>query len=67
MSKLEDDLKIPYVSQEIVDYLDNVFDLDSMINKPTDSAECMIGTMRGIRLVVNHLRSLREQREDDNN
>lgn len=67
MSKLEDDLKTPYVSQDLVDYLDKVFDLDTMINKHTDSAECMIGVMRGVRLVVNHLRSLSEQREDDAN
>lgn len=67
MSKLEDDLKTPYVSHELVEYLDNVFDLDTMINKQTDSAECMIGVMRGVRLVVNHLRSLSEQREDDDN
>lgn len=65
MSKLEDDLKIPYVSQDLVDYLDNVFNLDNIIHERTDSAECLVGYMRGIRSVVNHLRTLSEQKEDE--
>ena len=65
MSKLEDDLKVPYVASELVDYLKVVFNPDNLLNKQTSSAEALVGYMQGCRDVITHLQMIREAKEDD--
>ena len=65
MSKLEDDLKVPYVAGELVDYLKVVFNPDNLLNRQTSSAEALVGYMQGCRDVITHLQMIREAKEDD--
>lgn len=65
MSKLDDDLKVPYVAAELVDYLKAVFNPDNLLNRQTSSAETLVGYMQGCRDVITHLQMLREAKEDD--
>lgn len=65
MSKLEDDLKVPYVTGELVDYLKVVFNPDNLLNKQTSSAEALVGYMQGCRDVITHLQMIREAKEDE--
>lgn len=64
MSKLDDDLKTPYVSAELVGYLSVVFNPNNLLNKATSSAEALVGYMQGCRDVIAHLQTLREAKED---
>lgn len=65
MSKLEDDLKVPYVTADLVDYLKVVFNPDNLLNKQTSSAEALVGYMQGCRDVITHLQMIREAKEDE--
>lgn len=63
--KLEDELKVPYVSSEIVEYLKTVFNPNNLLNKEASSAEALLGYMRGCRDVITHLEMIREEKESD--
>ena len=65
MSKLDDDLKVPYIASELVDYLKIVFNPDNLLNKQMDSAEALVGYMQGCRDVITHLQMICESKEDD--
>lgn len=65
MKKLDDDLKVPYVSADLVDYLRVVFNPDNLLNHQSSSAEALVGYMQGCRDVITHLQMLREAKEDD--
>lgn len=64
MNHLEDNLKIPYVSQDLLDYLRLVFNPNMLLDKGTSSAEALVGYMQGCRDVITHLQTLREAKED---
>lgn len=59
------DNKIPYVHEDIVEYLDDLFNFDSLLHTLKDEpAEYKIGYIKGARDLINHLRSLvKEQNE----
>lgn len=59
------DNKIPYVHEDIVEYLDDLFNFDSLLHTLRDEpAEYKIGYIKGARDIINHLRSLvKEQNE----
>ena len=63
--KLEDELKVPYVSSEIVEYLKTVFNRNNLLNKEASSAEARLGYMQGCRDVITHLEMIREEKESD--
>lgn len=65
MKKLDDDLKVPYVSAEMIDYLKVVFNPDNLLNRQSSSAEALVGYMQGCRDVITHLAMIREAKEDD--
>lgn len=65
MSKLEDDLKVPYVSQNLIDYLKTVFNPNMLLDRKAHSADALIGYMQGCRDVITHLSTLKEAKEDD--
>lgn len=65
MKKLDDDLKVPYVAAELVDYLRVVFNPDNLLNRQLSSAEALVGYMQGCRDIITHLQMLREAKEDD--
>lgn len=64
MRKLDDDLKTPYVSAELVEYLSATFNPNNLLNKSASTAEALVGYMQGCRDVILHLQTLREAKED---
>jgi hypothetical protein len=62
---LEDDLKIPYVSEDLINYLKTIFNPNSLLDHEASTAEALIGYMQGCRDVITHLETLRESRGDD--
>lgn len=60
-----DEIKIPYVHEDIVTYLDDLFDCDLLLNSLKDeSAEYQIGYMKGARDIINHLRAIAEEQNE---
>ena len=60
-----DNLKIPYVHEDIVEYLDNLFAFDSLLSVLDGKhAEYQIGYMKGARDIINHLRSIAEEQNE---
>ena len=60
-----DNLKIPYVHEDIVEYLDNIFSFDSLLSAlDGEHAEYQIGYMKGARDIINHLRSIAEEQNE---
>lgn len=60
-----DEIKVPYVHEDIVTYLDGLFDFDSLLNSLKDeSAEYKIGYIKGARDIINHLRTIAEEQNE---
>ena len=60
-----DNIKIPYVQKDIVEYLDDMFTFDSLLHTLKDeSAEYKIGYIKGARDIINHLRSIAEEQNE---
>lgn len=59
------DNKIPYVHEDIVEYLDDMFNFDSLLHTLKDEpAEYKIGYIKGARDIINHLRSLAKEQTE---
>ena len=59
------DEKVPYVHEDIVEYLDDMFTFDSLLQTLRDeSAEYKIGYIKGARDIINHLRSIAEEQNE---
>lgn len=57
--------KIPYVHEDIVTYLDNLFNFDSLLSAlDGEQAEYQIGYMKGVRDIINHLRAISEEQNE---
>ena len=60
-----DNIKIPYVHENIVKYLDNLYSFDSLLYTLKDEpAEYKIGYIKGARDIINHLRSIAEEQNE---
>lgn len=60
-----DNIKIPYVHENIVSYLDSLYNFDSLLNSlKKESAEYKIGYIKGARDIINHLRSISEEQNE---
>lgn len=60
-----DEIKIPYVHEDIVEYLDNLFAFDSLLSAlDGENAEYQIGYMKGARDIINHLRSVAKEQNE---
>lgn len=60
-----DNIKIPYVHKDIIEYLDDLFNFDSLLHTLKDeSAEYKIGYIKGARDIINHLRSLAKEQNE---
>lgn len=60
-----DNIKIPYVHEDIVTYLDTLYNFDSLLNSLKDeAAEYKIGYIKGARDIINHLRSIAEEQNE---
>lgn len=59
-------LKTPYVHEDIVSYLDDLYDFDALLHcLEGESAEYKIGYMKGARDIINHLRAISEEQNDE--
>lgn len=57
--------KIPYVHEDIVTYLDELYNFDSLLQSLRDEpAEYKIGYIKGARDIINHLRSISEEQNE---
>lgn len=57
--------KIPYVHEDIVTYLDDLFNFDSLLSTlDGEQAEYQIGYMKGVREIINHLRAISEEQNE---
>lgn len=60
-----DNLKIPYVAKDLVDYLFEVYDFDYMLScTEGESSDYQIGYIRGIRDLIGHLRAIQEEQDE---
>ena len=60
-----EELKIPYVHEDIVTYLDDLFNFDSLLSAlDGEQAEYQIGYMKGVRDIINHLRAISEEQNE---
>ena len=59
------DEKVPYVHEDIVEYLDDMFTFDSLLQTLRDeSAEYKIGYIKGARDIINHLRAIAKEQNE---
>ena len=59
------DEKVPYVHEDIVEYLDDMFTFDSLLQTLRDeSPEYKIGYIKGARDIINHLRSIAKEQNE---
>lgn len=59
------DNKVPYVHEDIVEYLDDLFNFDSLLHTLRDEpAEYKIGYIKGARDIINHLRSIAKEQNE---
>lgn len=60
---LEDDLKIPHIDILLVNYLNNTFSVDNVLNnQKSKSAEYQIGYLKAVRDIIGHLAMIRKER-----
>ena len=60
-----DNIKIPYVHEDIVEYLDNLFSFDFLLSAlDGEHAEYQIGYMKGVSDIIDHLRSIAEEQKE---
>lgn len=60
-----DNLKEPYVTDTLVDYLDRVFSVDAIMQKHlADNSDRIIGYIWCVRDIIGHLRMLKEEQEE---
>ena len=58
-------LKTPYVHEDIVSYLDEIYDFDALLHcLEGELAEYKIGYMEGARDIINHLRAIAEEQNE---
>lgn len=58
-------LKTPYVHEDIVSYLDEIYNFDALLHcLEGELAEYKIGYMKGARDIINHLRAIAEEQNE---
>lgn len=61
METIKEEMKKPYVTQELVDYLNTWFNLDACLCNDISNLRQFYGYCKGIRDVINHLAMLAEE------
>lgn len=52
---MEEDLKIPFVSQELVEYLNKTFNIETLLGYKVKNNDEHLGFIRGVREVIGRL------------
>ena len=56
--------KDPYVSLELLEYLEESFNVDYLISQKFETGEETVGFIKGSREVIGHLRGIYEEEEE---
>ena len=64
---INEEMKTPYVSPQLVEYLDGVFDTEGLLSgfPLSMNAERQIGYLQGVVAVKAHLRSVAFEKEEE--
>lgn len=57
------DFKYPYVSLEVLEYLEDAFNIDYLVSQKLKTGEETVGFIKGAREVIGHLKGLYEEQE----
>lgn len=65
---INEEMKIPYVSKEVCQYLRDTYTLPMVINlvHPAANADIAMGIMFGINTIIERLEAIQAQQEEDN-
>lgn len=60
-----DNLKEPYVTDTLIDYLNSVFSVDAILQKQKkEDSDRVVGYILGVRDIISHLTMLKEEQEE---
>lgn len=62
-----DELKVPYVSLTLLDYLEKVYNPNNLLDIMNTNSDMTIGYLKGCRDVISHLKAIRESKGDGDN
>lgn len=64
---INEEMKIPYVSKEVCQYLRDTYTLPMVINlvHPADNADIAMGIMYGINILIERLEAIQIQQEEN--
>lgn len=71
MSKFNEEMKIPYVSKELCEYLRNIYSLPNVLYDVTGKMESSadsamaLGMMVGINMTIERLEAIQAQQEEN--
>lgn len=65
---INEEMKIPYVSKEVCQYLRDTYTLPMVINlvHPAANADIAMGIMYGINMLIERLEAIQIQQEENN-
>lgn len=55
-----EELKDPYVSKEVIEFLEQRFNINTLMSQKTSNNDEHIGFMKGVREVINSLKNIHE-------
>jgi hypothetical protein len=61
---LDDELKIPFVSQGLLEYLEVSFGIDTLLTQKTKNNDEHLGYIKGVREVLGRLRAIHESQDE---
>ncbi len=68
MKQIDDEMKVPYISKELCEYLRGVFSLPNVLHAITDiekgEGDMAIGYLTGVDTVIARLEALQVQQEE---
>ena len=64
---INEEMKIPYISKEVCQYLRDTYTLPVVINlvHPADNADIAMGIMYGINILIERLEAIQIQQEEN--
>lgn len=57
---MEDNLKIPFVTQELLEYLEESFGIDTLLTQKTVNNDEHMGFIKGVREVIGRLKAIHD-------
>lgn len=57
---MEDNLKIPFVTQELLEYLEESFGIDTLLTQKTENNDEHMGFIKGVREVIGRLKAIHD-------